>query len=728
MTLRLVRWLLPAALCLLATGTALAAGSSAFPRPGELERDIAFWRRIYTEVSTDGGLIHDPERLDVVYEVLEFPDNISPRQRSKEIDDTKRKYTRILERLAAGATELSREEERVRDLWPEGTRRSRFEQAAEEVRFQLGQSDRFREGVIRSGAYRDYIAATFEKMGLPTELAVLPHVESSFNTYAYSKVGAAGMWQFMRSTGRRFLRIDSAVDERLDPYRATEAAARFLEQNYIVLGSWPLALTAYNHGPGGMRRAQQQTGTSDIATIVRNYESRTFGFASRNFYVAFLAALEIDTDPERFFGAIKRNPIDNSKVVTLTDFIPANRLASVLDVDRETLRRLNPALLPSVWNGARHVPRGYDFRVPPHVDLTAMTGKIGSADRYVAQVTDSKHRVRRGETLAAIASKYGTTTSRLASANDLRRPYRIRPGQMLSLPGQRTEGGGQVAKVDKVDRVDKADKEPTQSARAAPSTGVTGSASDRYIVRRGDTLSRIATANGMSEQALMELNSIRNRNFLYEGQVLALAASARVAPPVEASVPVETVAPPVATVAERNEEPVSEREAEEISPALVTGMQAAASADPSDYSVRDKSVRVQAAETIGHYADWLEVRPSRLRQLNRMTAASPVVIGRRLKLDFSKVSPDEFEAKRIDYHRQLQEAFFTQYRISGRVEHQVKAGESVWVLAQQRYNVPIWLLRQYNPDLDMGSVRAGVKLVIPTVEQTASGAEPATGR
>jgi len=725
--LRLVRWLLPATLCLLAAGTALAASNDAFVRPAELEPDIAFWRRIYTEVTTDAGLIHDPERLDVVYEVLEFPGNIASRQRSKLIDDTKSKYTRILDRLAAGETDLSREEQRVRDLWPEGTRRTRFEQAAEEVRFQLGQSDRFREGLVRSGTYRDYIAATFEKMGLPTELAVLPHVESSFNTYAYSKVGAAGMWQFMRATGRRFLRIDSAVDERLDPYRATEAAARFLEQNYIVLGSWPLALTAYNHGAAGMRRAQQQTGTSDIATIVRNYNSRSFGFASRNFYVAFLAALEIDSNPEKFFGSLKRNPVDDSQVLTLTDFVPASRLANALEIDRETLRRLNPALLPSVWNGARHVPRGYEFRVPPHVNLTAMTGKIGSADRYVAQVTDSKHRVRRGETLAAIAGKYGTSTARLASLNDLRRPYRIRAGQVLSLPGQRTEAGGvAVAKAGKVDQ----EPTPVQVAnRTPPPTGVTGGASDRYIVRRGDTLSRIASANGMSEQALMEMNSIRNRNFLYEGQVLALAASARTAPPVESTVPIETVVPPpAASVAESTVEPVSEREAEEIGPTLVTGMQAAASADPSDYSVRDKSVRVQAAETIGHYADWLEVRPSRLRQLNRMTAASPVVIGRKLKLDFSKVGPDEFEAKRVDYHRQLQEAFFMQYRISGRVEHKVKAGESVWVLAQQRYNVPIWLLRQYNPDLDLGSVKVGSKLIIPTVEQTASLTEPATSR
>ena len=208
-------------------GLPAVLASDAFPRPAELEPDIAFWRRIYTEVGTDGGVIHDPVRLDVVYEVMKFPDDLSPRERSKRIDDTKKKYSRILDRLASGATDLSDEEQRVQALWPKGTRRARFEQAAEEVRFQLGQSDRFREGVIRSGAYRDHIAATFEKMGLPRELAALPHVESSFNTYAYSKVGAAGMWQFMRGTGRRFMRIDSVVDERLDPYRATEAAGTF---------------------------------------------------------------------------------------------------------------------------------------------------------------------------------------------------------------------------------------------------------------------------------------------------------------------------------------------------------------------------------------------------------------------------------------------------------------------------------------------------------------------
>lgn len=697
--------------------TARADVDTEFVRPEELEPDIAFWRRVYTEVTTQGGFIHDASRLDVVYEVIELDPRLAPRERSKRIDEAKKKYVRILERLARGAEDLSAEERRVRDLWPKNTRRERFEQASEEVRFQLGQADRFREGIVRSGAWRDHIAATFERMGLPRELAALPHVESSFNPYAYSKVGAAGMWQFMRSTGRRFLRIDGVVDERLDPYRSTQAAARFLEQNYIVLGSWPLALTAYNHGPGGMRRAKEQLGTSDIVTIVRKYNSRTFGFASRNFYVAFLAALEIDSDPEKFFGPIKRDPPDRSIVLEMPGYVPASAVASALNVDTDELKRLNPSLLPSVWRGARHIPRGFELRVPPHIDLTAAMAKIAESRMLVEQLAETQHRVQRGETLSSIASEYGVSVAALAELNDLRRPYLIRAGQVLTLPAKPGRPAASVARTEKA---------PAAPAASAPPTGVVGQ--ETYVVRRGDTLSKIAARHGLSEDTLMELNNIRNRNFIYEGQVLALAPSSRVAPPAEAEVPIDsvvTIPSSAPLIAAESAEPTSEREAEEMGPALVPGTQAAASADPSDYSVHDDdTIRVQAAETLGHYAEWLGLRASHLRQLNRMSYATPVVIGRSLKLDFSKVSRDEFEAKRQDYHRQLQEAFFAQYRITGNTVHVVRPGESIWILAQQRYSIPIWLLRQYNPDVDFGTVRPGTKLIIPLVEE-ATAAESA---
>lgn len=695
-----------------------SAASEHFVRPAELEPDIAFWRRIYTDVTTQGGLLHDPDDLDIVYETITFPADLAPRQRAKRIEDAKKKYSHILDRLASGATDLNEEELRVQALWPKGTRRTRFEQAAEAVRFQLGQADRFREGIVRSGTWRDHIAKMFERMGLPRELAALPHVESSFNPYAYSKVGAAGMWQFMRSTGRRFLRVDGVVDERLDPYRSSEAAARFLEQSYIVLGSWPLALTAYNHGPGGMRRAQQQLGTSDIVTILRNYESRSFGFASRNFYVAFLAALEIDSDPDKFFGPIRRNAPDSSLVLELPGAFSATRLASTLDVDRDELRRLNPSLLPSVWRGARLVPKGYSLHVPSRIDLTAVVARLGEGGQSEADLGGGRHRVRSGETLSVIANRYGLSLAQLAEINGLARPYRLRAGQVLAVP-QRDQPAAPIAVLAQAGQ-------QTAPVASAP-TAAAAPAANRYIVRRGDTLTKIASRHGLSEEALMEINDIRNRNFIYEGQILALAPSGRTVPVVEVDVPVEVVdiAAPVAALAEAAE-PVSEREAEEIGPALVPGTQAAASADPGDYSVHDDdTILVQATETLGHYAEWLNLRASQLRSLNRMSFATPVVVGRKVKLQFSKITRDQFEARRAEYHRQLQEAFFTQFRIKDTATHVIRPGESIWVLAQQRYNIPIWLLRQYNPDLDLGAVKPGTKLIIPVVEPVAA-SEPAS--
>ena len=698
--------------------SALADATGHFTRPAELEPDIAFWRRIYTEVTTEGGLLHDAADLGIVYEKLKFPADLSPKQRSRRIEDVKKKYARILDRIASGATDLSEEELRVQDLWPKGTRRSRFEQASEEVRFQLGQADRFREGIIRSGAWRDQIAATFERRACRVSSLRLPHVESSFNTYAYSKVGAAGMWQFMRGTGRRFLRIDAVVDERLDPYRSTEAAARFLEQNYIVLGSWPLALTAYNHGPAGMRRAQEQLGTSDITTIVRKYNSRSFGFASRNFYVAFLAALEIDADPDKFFGPIRRNP---------RRFEPCARRAELCAGESHRrgagpgARRAAPAQsFTAAFRMERlaHIPRGFELRVPPHVDLSAALTRISGGERYQAQVAETQHRVRSGETLSidCVALWHQRRTTRgtqwprspvshscgagACTARHCRRRCTDRRG-----PGRE----GARARHDAADRCRGHRESLCRQARRH--------AFEDRDAPRPERRGADGAEQHPQSQLRLRRSGARAGRFCARGAAGRGRSSGRRHRAVPAVTEPQAIAEAV--------EPVSEREAEEIGPALVPGTQAAASADPGDYSVHDGDmIVVQAAETLGHYAEWLDVRASQLRKLNRMSFATPVVVGRKVKLDFSRITPDQFEAKRAEYHRQLQEAFFTQFRIKDTSTHVIKPGESIWVLAQQRYNIPIWLLRQYNPDLDLGSLKPGAKLVIPIVESTANG-EPA---
>src|SRR5580704_3857099 len=216
-----------------------------FPQPAALDRDVNFWIRVYTEIGTNAGFLHDQYNLGVVYETVQFGPDTSARQRERLVEAARLRIVAALKRIATTTGTLSPEDQHIRDMWGDGYSPARLLSAVEDVRFQLGQADRFREGLVRSGLWQDHIIQTLTDLGMPPELGVLPHVESSFNAAAYSKAGAAGLWQFMRSTGRRYMRIDSAVDDRMDPFRATEAAAQLLSFNYRLLGTWPLALTAY---------------------------------------------------------------------------------------------------------------------------------------------------------------------------------------------------------------------------------------------------------------------------------------------------------------------------------------------------------------------------------------------------------------------------------------------------------------------------------------------------
>jgi membrane-bound lytic murein transglycosylase D len=338
-------------------------------------------------------------------------------------------------------------------------------------------------------------------------------VESSYNPEARSFVGAAGMWQFMPSTGRRFMRIDGAVDERRDPYRSSEAAALLLRSNYGELESWPLAVTAYNHGTGGMRRAMRALGTDDIETIVRNYDGPAFGFASRNFYVSFLAASEVERNAEEYFGAIPRDPPEKLTTINVPAYLSASSLEQSLGVPRETLQAYNPSLLPTVWMGKKFVPQGFTLRVPDSVaEPDARIAEIAARERRTAQLSDPgprTHRVRKGETLSGIAARYGTSPSRLASLNGLSRRNVIRTGQVLKLPGG---AGGESRQASSGQKT------------AGPTTTVKKSGGGKtYVVRRGDNLAIIAKRTGVPQRRLMAINSIDNPNRIYPGQRLKLA-------------------------------------------------------------------------------------------------------------------------------------------------------------------------------------------------------------
>jgi membrane-bound lytic murein transglycosylase D len=168
-----------------------------------------------------------------------------------------------------------------------------LQRAAGNIRAQQGLCEMVDEGIQRAQALLPRILPILHEHKVPAELAALPLVESTYNPKAYSKAGAVGLWQFIRSTGKRYLTITRARDDRRDPLRATEAAARLLRHNYEALGSWPLAIVAYNHGREGIMTARTAVGSNAIEDIVARYAGPRFGFASKNFYAEFLAALKV---------------------------------------------------------------------------------------------------------------------------------------------------------------------------------------------------------------------------------------------------------------------------------------------------------------------------------------------------------------------------------------------------------------------------------------------------
>jgi membrane-bound lytic murein transglycosylase D len=725
------------------------AAESPVPRPPELERDVQFWIRVYTEVTTNAGFLHDENNLGVVYEAMRFTSSTSPKERQRAIEAARDKYSAALRRIATASGPLAEDDQRIRDMWGDEGTPIRLLEATNHIRFQLGQADRFKEGLSRSGAWQAHIAETFANLGLPAELAVLPHVESSFNPAAYSKVGAAGLWQFMRSTGRRYMRIDSVVDDRMDPFRSTEAAAQLLSYNYRLLGTWPLALTAYNHGAAGMRRAKESLGTDDIVKIVRTYKSPSFGFASRNFYVSFLAALEIDRNPEKYFGAFEREPEGKYQEVEMPAYVPVAALERVLKMPRERLRKLNPALLPTVWRGQRHVPRGYRLRLPDEGELWTtelMAMRLSPTERLAGQPVPARHRVRKGDTLAAIARQYGVTTRALASMNGLSTKAKLRAGRYIRIPELAPPIAPPVVATTVAPEPAKSSSTlatPAAEAAQEPLPKI-------YVVRRGESISEIATKVSVPEAQLLKINRIKNPNFIFEGQRLLLAeseltadvaAEAALPEPPTPALPVVSAKSPVATggvdaaIAEREseedaaavaavakpakrEEPVSAAQAEDLGPALGPAVETAETADPIDYGVaKDDTIRVAAAETLGHYADWLGISAGQLRKINNMKYGKPVLIGRKIKLQFAKVSRDSFEEKRKEYHRTLQAQYFAAHRILGTEVYIARRGDSLWTVTQRYARLPVWLLQQYNPDTDFSEMRAGTQIVVPRVEE-----------
>jgi membrane-bound lytic murein transglycosylase D len=481
----------------------LSLSASNFPRPASLEPAIQFWIKVYTQVSTDQGYVHDDETLSVIYEVIDLPPGGSREVRNQHIDSAIKRVRGALHSLGQGKRSgLNATEKAVLASWPEGTTSRTFAQAADNVRFQTGQSDRFKEGLVRSGQWKPYIRTILAKYELP-------HVESSFNPFAYSKVAAAGMWQFMPATAREYMRVDQVIDERMDPFIATDGAARLLKTNLRVTGTWPLALTGYNHGAGGMNRAAKAMGTTDIDVIVRNYKGPAFGFASRNFYASFLAALEIDRNPGRYVGRVQLDEPTDYDVVTVQAYVSAQALAREAGISIEELKMHNPALLAPVWQGEKYIPQNYPIRVPAaqlRQSLDRTVASLSGDGRFSQQKPDRMHRIAQGDSLSTIARRYGVSVSSLMSVNGLR-SHSIQAGKTLLLPGN-------------------LGREPLSAEQIAVTRArLAAGQPAEYTIRSGDSLWSIARRFKVSTQQLAAWNDISAKKPIKPGQKLIVASA-----------------------------------------------------------------------------------------------------------------------------------------------------------------------------------------------------------
>lgn len=357
-----------------------------------IEPRVKFWVDIYAKYHSWETLVVDMRHPQIIFS------KVDTRDKSGLVPSERRKVAAILARtgvkwkaIQAGSARresLKADEQRIVELYEKAGLIEFLPSIAADpklLRTQNGLRDALEDALFVSGRYLPRMKDLFNRLGLPEEIAYLPFVESGFNKRAVSKVGASGIWQFMPYTGKLFLRVDDVVDERNDPMRAAEAAARLMKQNYNMLGDWPLAITAYNHGTTGVARAARDTGSRKIADLIEQYESKTFGFASKNFYACFLAALHVAKNSEVYLGVLPRARRLEFDEFVMPDFMALQDFLGKMAIDETIFRELNPALTEDVYSGKKFVPVGYTVRVP-------IEAQADFLQRYEAISASLKHR------------------------------------------------------------------------------------------------------------------------------------------------------------------------------------------------------------------------------------------------------------------------------------------------------------------------------------------------
>lgn len=602
-----------------------------FVVPENLKDNVAFWKMIYSETSMKQGVFHDREYPLVIFRKV-YIGNLKGRKRRnlirKHAKEIKVQLRNILRRPP---NKWSTTEKQIAAMYKVHGNMDQIKTAHRRIRMQQGQRERFKLGLERSGAYLHYIKNVFRQYNIPTRIAYLPHVESSFNIQAYSKVGAAGMWQFIRRTGKLFMKINYRVDERRDPFKSTIAAAKLLTRNYAETKAWPLAITAYNHGLASIKRAVRKTKSRDIGVIIDKYKNRRFRFASKNFYSCFLAASHLAMNADRYFSDIKYHAPQSYLEIPLRFYARPRTIARSFGISTDIIKELNPALRPAVFKRNLSIPKGFRLRLPPKFSMDEALGRLGKIPKSKIRSRNKEfiyYSVRRGDTLYAISNRFRVPIHSIMDANKIRSRHRLYIGQVLRIPRQVKKKTSKVVIAKKPEKV-------------------------------------------VTRKSIMAIPQNQS-NF-----------------------------PPATRKIELKEEETFDATLYHL--------------DIKENPARKTAwITVSVNETLGHYADWLMVPASWIRNLN--SGRRSIQIGQRILIPLSRVSVEDFSAKRLEHHMSLEEDFYDDYRVSGTKTHRIRRGENIWALSQEE-EIPLWLLKKFNLKMDFRQLKVGTKIIIPLVEK-----------
>lgn len=373
--------------------------------------------------------------------------------------------------------------------------------------FQGRLRDWFTSALTRGTQYLPMIQEVFKAEGIPLDLALVPLVESAFKPTALSRASAKGVWQFMKGTAtEQGLKQDWYVDERADPEKATVAAARYLKILHSMFdGDWHLALASYNGGPGRVQRATQRSGRYDYWQLSES--SRFLPRETREYVPMILAAIIVARNPDQYgFDIEEQSPLAYDKVV-VSRAVDLRKVAEWTGAAVQDILALNPELRR--------------LTTPVKADNYEVKLPVGTGDTFLERLSAAQpgevatlnwHVVKRGETFATIARKYGVRSTDVAEANRLARKTTLRVGQELIIPHGPALAGGPGAAV--------ATTQMASSKRAASKSKLV------YRVKGGDTLGAIARTYDTTVALLKSWNNLRTDR-LKVGDRLTIFTSAQ---------------------------------------------------------------------------------------------------------------------------------------------------------------------------------------------------------